>query len=108
MVWRSRNEEFNPICTVPTVKHSGGSVTVWGRFVRNGPGRLYVLDRIMDRFYYREILEQSLLPSTEKLDLQNKCVFMHDKDLKHTSGLIKDCLKKKIFKRSHGLHILQI
>ena len=54
----------------------------------------YILDRIMDRFYYREILEQNLLPSIEKLDLQNKCVFMHDSDPKHTCGLIKDWLKK--------------
>ena len=92
MVWGSRNEEFNPICTVPipTVKHGGGSVTVKGCFGHNGPDRLYVLDWIINRFYYREILEQNLLPSIEKLDLQNKCVFMHDSDLKHTSGLIKD------------------
>ena len=60
------------------------------RFARNGPGRLYVLDRIMDRFWYRGILKQNLLPSIEKLDLQNKCVFMHDNDPKHTSSLIKD------------------
>ena len=26
MVWRSRAEEFHPKCTVPTVKHGGGSV----------------------------------------------------------------------------------
>ena len=108
MVWRSCDEEFNPICTVPTVKHGGGSVTVWGCFARNGPGRLYVLDRIMDRFYYREILEQNLLPSIKKLDSQNKYVFMRDNDPKYTSGLIKDWLKKIIFKHSHGLHILQI
>jgi transposase len=28
MVWRSRDEEFDPKCTVPTVKHGGGSVMV--------------------------------------------------------------------------------
>ena len=26
MVWRSRDEEFHPKCTVPTVKHEGSSV----------------------------------------------------------------------------------
>ena len=69
MIWRACDEEFNPICIVPTGKHGGGSFTVWGCFMRNGPGRLYVLDRIMNRFYYHEILEQNLLPSIEKLDL---------------------------------------
>jgi transposase len=28
MVWRTTTEEFNPKCTVPTVKHNGGSVMV--------------------------------------------------------------------------------
>ena len=95
MVWRSRNKEFNPICTVPTVKHGGGSLTVWVCcFARNGPGWLYVLDWIMDRLYYRDILEQNLLASMEKLDLQNKCVFMHNNDSKYTYDLLKDWLKK--------------
>ncbi|CAF4057144.1 unnamed protein product [Rotaria magnacalcarata] len=29
MVWRTRHEEFDPKCTVPTVKHGGGSVMIW-------------------------------------------------------------------------------
>ena len=28
MVWRTSREEFDPKCTVPTVKHGGGSVMV--------------------------------------------------------------------------------
>ena len=40
MVWRSCNEEFNLICTLPTVKHGGGLVTVW------------VASRTMDRVGY--------------------------------------------------------
>ena len=52
MVQRTPGEEFDPKCTVPTVKHSGGSVMVWDCFTRRGVGKLCVLDRIMDRFYY--------------------------------------------------------
>ena len=60
MVWRTPREDFDPKCTVPTVKRGGGSVVVWGCFTRREFGKLCVLDRIMDRFYYRDILEQNL------------------------------------------------
>ena len=49
----------------------------------------------MDRFYYHDILEQHLLPSTKKIKFVKEFVFMHDNDPKHTSGLIKDWLKEK-------------
>ena len=42
MVWRTPGEEFDPKCTVPTVKHAGGSVMVWGCFTRRRVGKLIV------------------------------------------------------------------
>ena len=95
MVWRTPREEFDPKCTVPTVKHGGGSVMVSGCFNRRGVGKLCVLDRIMDRFYYRDILEPSLLLSIDHFKLGQQSHFMHDNDRKHTSGLVKDWLKQK-------------
>ena len=38
MVWRSTMEEYDPKCTVSTVKHNGGSVIVWACFSRNDVG----------------------------------------------------------------------
>ena len=38
IVWRSTIEEYDSKCTVPTVKHNGGSVMVWGCFSRSGVG----------------------------------------------------------------------
>ena len=29
IVWTSPKEAYNPECLVPTVKHGGGSVTIW-------------------------------------------------------------------------------
>ena len=52
MVWRTPREQFHPKYTVPTVKHAGGSVMVWSCFIRRRIGKLCVLDRIMDRFYF--------------------------------------------------------
>ncbi|CAF3787789.1 unnamed protein product [Rotaria magnacalcarata] len=101
MVWRTRNEEFGPKCTIPTVTYGGGSVMVWGCFTKKGVGKLYVLDHIMDALYYRQILEENLLASVNKLGFDNNFIFMHDNDPKHTSGLVKDWLKK------NGIQVLQ-
>ena len=75
---------------VPTVKHGGGSLTVWRCFTRKGTGQLCILDRVMDRFYYHDILEQHLLSSIKKFKFVKEFVFMHDNDPKYRSGLIKD------------------
>ena len=95
MVWRTPHEQFDPKRTVPTVKHGGGSVMVWGCFTSRGVGKLCVLDRIMDRFYYRDILEQNLFPLIDHFKLGQQYHFMHDNDPKHTCGLVKDWLKQK-------------
>ena len=42
MVWRTPREEFDPKCTVPTVKHDDGLVMVWGCFTRRRIGKLIV------------------------------------------------------------------
>lgn len=94
MVWRTTTEEFDPKCTVPTVKHGGGSVMIWGCFARNGVGFLCFIDGIMDRFRYREILQENLIRSAKKLGLEKKFVFQHDNDPKHTAGVVKDWLKE--------------
>ena len=89
MVWRSRHEEFDPKRTVPTVHHGGGSVMVWGCFTRKGVGKLCILDRTMDLFYYRQIFEENLLTSIQQLGFGTNFVFMHDNDPKHTSALVE-------------------
>ena len=95
MVWRTLREEFDSKCTVSTVKHFGGSVMIWGWFNRRGVGKLCVLDCIMNRFYYRDILEQSLFPSIDHFKFEQESHFVHDNDPKHTSGLVKHWLKQK-------------
>ena len=49
----------------------------------------------IDRFYYRDILEQNLLPSIDHFKFEQQSHFMHDNDPKHTSELVKDWLKQK-------------
>ena len=45
---------------------------------------------IINRFYYRDILEQNLQPSINDFKLGQRCISMHDSDHKHTSELVKD------------------
>ena len=103
MVWRTPHEEFNPKCAISTIKHGGDSAMVWDCFTRQRVGKLCVLDHIMDRFYYRDILEQNLQPSINHFQVDQRCIFTHDNDPKHTSGLIKDWLKRKRIQTLHWL-----
>ena len=95
VVCRIPGEEFEPRYTIPMVKHGGGSVMIWGCFTRQRVGKLCVLDLIIDRFYYQDILEENLQPSINRFKLGQRCIFMHDNDPKHTSGLSKDWLKRE-------------
>ena len=43
MFWRTPHEEFDPECTIPTIKQSGGSVMIWGCFTRQRVGKLCIV-----------------------------------------------------------------
>jgi len=49
--------------TIPTVKHGGGNIILWGSFSAKGTGRLHHIEGRMDGAMYREILVNNLLPS---------------------------------------------
>ena len=74
---------------------------VWDCFMKKGVGKLYILDRTMDRFYYRQILEENLLLSMQQLGSGTNFVFMFDNHPKHTSALVKDWL------RNNGIQVMQ-
>lgn len=67
---------------------------VWGCFSRNGPGPLIQIKETMDRFVYRDILQNHMLPfANEKMPTEWS--FQHDNDPKHSSKLIKTFLTEQ-------------
>ena len=61
--------------TIPTVKHVGGSIMLWGCVSAAGTGRLVRIEAKMNRAKYRKILDENLLQSTQDLRLRRRFTF---------------------------------
>uniref|UniRef100_A0A803JUL1 Transposase Tc1-like domain-containing protein n=1 Tax=Xenopus tropicalis TaxID=8364 RepID=A0A803JUL1_XENTR len=69
-VWHKPNTAFQEKNLIPTVKHGGGSVMVWGRFAAAGPGNLTFIEFTMNSTVYQRVLEEHVRPSVRKLKLK--------------------------------------
>ncbi len=65
-VAKVRNTKKNAWC-LPTVKHGGGSVLMWGCMSAAGVGELHFIDGIMNSQMYCSILKEKMLPSLRAL-----------------------------------------
>lgn len=92
-VRRPPGQRFDPKYLIPTVKHGGENLMVWGCFRRSGTGPLVRIDGRMDAQNYVEILEKNLLPYEDDLPLS--WIFQQDNDPKHTSRLVKNWLSRE-------------
>jgi len=91
-VWRKVGTQLEIKNTVPTVKHGGGSVLVWGCMAASGVGNLVFIDQIMDRWAYLNILRANLQPSVRILNLGEDWIFQQDQDPKHTAIVTREWL----------------
>lgn len=93
-VRRKVNERFKPECILPTVKHGGGSVMVWGCFSHAGVGQLLQVEGILKKEQYHSILQRQAIPSGINL-IGRGFIFQQDNDPKHTSKLCTSYLQRK-------------
>ena len=92
-VWRKKGEACKLKNTIPTVKHRGGSIMLWGCFAAGGTGALHKIDGIMRMENDVDILKQHIKTSVSKLKLGREWVFQMDNDPEHTSKVMAKWLK---------------
>ncbi len=91
-VWQQPGEEYKDKCVLPTVKHGGGSVMVWGCMSTAGTGKLQFIEGNINSNMCCDILKQSMIPSLRRLG--RRAVFQHDND---------HCLAKEAEAKGDGL-----
>ncbi len=82
-----------------TVKHGGGSIKLWGCMTSSGVGYMCQIEEILDSKLYLEILEHELANTIEYYQLdEEKVIFQHDNDPKHTAKTVKNYIKDQNYK----------
>ncbi len=56
-VWRRRNAAYDPKNTIPTVKHGGGNIMLWGCFSAKGTGQLHRIKGTLDMYLQGQGIE---------------------------------------------------
>ncbi|KAG2465303.1 TCB1 transposase, partial [Polypterus senegalus] len=92
-VWRKPGTAHHQANTIPTVKHGGSSIMLWGCLSAAGTGRLVRIKGKMTVAMYRDILDENLLQSALDLRLGRRFIFQHDNDPKHTANISKEWLQ---------------
>ncbi len=97
-IWHKTNTGFHKKNIIPTVKHGGGSVKVWGCFAASGPGWPAIIDGTMNSALYQKILKDNVQPSVCDFKLKRSRAMQQGNDPKLTSKSTSEWLKKNKIK----------
>ncbi len=96
ILWTDETKAFHKKNIIPTVKHGGGSVMVWGCFAASGPGRLAIIDGTMNSALYQKILKENVWSSVCDIKLKHTwvtskstCEWLKKTILRFWSGQVK-------------------
>ena len=73
---------------------------VWGCFSRQEIRPIHKIDRIKDRFMYRNILKDVMLPYAEE-EMPLKWTFQQDNVAKHSIKVVKERFQKNLVESLH-------
>jgi len=95
-VWRLPKESHDVSCLVPTIKHGGGGVMMWGCFSWYGLGPLVRIDgRVNSERYILEILGYHVIPFLETFEEENgEYFFQQDNAPIHTSAMTRTFMEE--------------
>ncbi|GBC31699.2 IS630 family transposase [Rhizophagus irregularis DAOM 181602=DAOM 197198] len=95
-VWRLQEEKYNINCLVPTMKHGGGGIMMWGCFSWYGLGPLVRIDgRINSERYIEDILGYHVVPFLEEFEEENgEYFFQQDNAPIHTSARTRNFIEE--------------
>ena len=87
-IWRQPKEKYDVDCLVPTFKHGGGGVMIWGCFVNNLLGPLVVINGKITGEAYKNLLNEHLLQFLDELEEPNNYTFQDDNARVHTARVV--------------------
>lgn len=96
--WRKPGERLQRHHVKQTVKHGGGNIMVWGCFTWWHVGPLHLVEGIMRKEDYLQILQTYLPNFMDKCAYpEEEIVFQQDGDPKHTAKIVREWIGKQHF-----------